>query len=78
MLERVYHQVEQLLAKHPQVTFVCSKRSRAYVRDILKVRWDDLRIVAHEEIVTRVVVRQIAVVELDEQSQREALLRYAA
>jgi flagellar biosynthesis protein FlhA len=78
ILEGVYQQVEQLLARHPNIAILSSKRSRAYVRDILWVRWSDLRIVAHEELVPHVALRQVGMIELDEQSQRDALLRYAA
>lgn len=61
----------------PGVALVTSKRSRAYLRDIVRVRWGGIPVIAHEELVPRYEFVPSGHIELADEGQRVALLNAA-
>ena len=57
----------------PGAVLLVSKRSRAYLRDIVQVRGDDVRVLAHEEISPRYDLVQVGAIELVGEVERAAL-----
>ena len=57
----------------PGAVLLASKRSRAYLRDIVQVRGDDVRVLAHEEISPRYDLVQVGAIELVGEVERAAL-----
>lgn len=57
----------------PGVVLIASKRSRAYLRDIVQVRGDDVRVLAHEEISPRYELVPVGALELVGEAERAAL-----
>ncbi len=53
---------------------IASKRARAYLRDILRVRYPAAVVMAHEEVAPRYQLAIIGRVEMEEGAQREQLL----
>jgi flagellar biosynthesis component FlhA len=51
-----------------------SKRARAYVRDIVRVRWPHAVIIAHEEVAPRYELEIVGKIEVAQEHQREQLL----
>ena len=61
----------------PGAVLLSSKRSRAYLRDLMRVRGEGIPVLAHEEICPRFEVVQIGAIELNEEVHRAALLHQA-
>ncbi len=61
----------------PEVVLVASKRARAYLRDVVRIRWADVRVIAYEEVAPRYNVVSVGHVELEGESLRAALLQGA-
>ena len=57
----------------PGAVLIASKRSRAYLRDIVHVRSDEVRVLAHEEISPRYDVVPVGALELVGEVERAAL-----
>ena len=53
---------------------IASKRARAYLRDILRVRYPAAVVMAHEEVAPRYQLAIIGRVEMEDGAQREQLL----
>jgi flagellar biosynthesis component FlhA len=58
----------------PGVVLMASKRSRAYLRDLVRVRGEVVPVLAHEEISPRFEVVPVGAIELNEEVHRTALL----
>lgn len=61
----------------PGNVLLSSKRSRAYLRDVVKVRGEAIPVLAHEEIAPRYKVVSVGEIQLVEEGQRAALLSAA-
>jgi flagellar biosynthesis component FlhA len=61
----------------PGSVLLCSKRSRAYLRDLIRVRGEGVAVLAHEEIAPRFEVVQVGAIELHEEVHRTSLLQQA-
>ena len=61
----------------PGTVLISSKRSRAYLRDVVKVRGDGVPVIAHEEIAPRYEVIPVGEIQLLEEGQRAALMSAA-
>ena len=61
----------------PGVTLVASKRSRAYLRDIIRTRWGGIPVIAHEELVPRYEFVPSGLIDLVDEGQRAAVLSAA-
>lgn len=61
----------------PGAVLLSSKRSRAYLRDLVRVRGKEIPVLAHEEVVPRFEVVQVGAIELSEDVHRSALLQQA-
>ncbi len=53
---------------------VASKRARAYLRDVVRVRWSALPVIAHEEIAPRFEFQSLLSIEVASDEQRRALV----
>jgi flagellar biosynthesis component FlhA len=58
----------------PGSVLIASKRSRAYLRDVVKVRGDGVPVIAHEEIAPRYEVVPVGEIQLSTDGERSALL----
>ncbi len=58
----------------PGAVLLSSKRSRAYLRDLVRVRGEAIPVLAHEELSPRFEVVQVGAIELREEVHRTALL----
>lgn len=58
-------------------TLVSSKRARAYLRDIVRVRWAHLPVIAHEEVSSRYEVIATGHIEVSDEQLRHSLLQAA-
>lgn len=56
------------------VCLVASKRARAYLRDIVRVRWPRAVVIAHEEVAPRYTLEIVGKIEVDGDQQRERIL----
>ncbi len=72
LVELICHQVEALMTTHP--TLLASKRARAYLRDIVRIRWGSLTVLAHEEIAPRFEFSSIGSIQLSSDEERRALV----
>lgn len=72
LVEQICDQVGALV-QHGGVV-VASKRARAYLRDIVRVRWGDIPIIAHEEIGKRFRFESLGKVVVASDEQRHALV----
>ena len=61
----------------PGAVLLTSKRSRAYLRDLVRIRGEGTPVLAHEEITPRFEVIQVGAIELNEEVHRIALLNQA-
>lgn len=61
----------------PGLILVASKRSRAYLRDIVRIRWGGIPVIAHEELVPRYEFVPSGFIELADEGQRKAVLSAA-
>jgi type III secretion protein V len=61
----------------PGLVVIASKRARAYLRDLLRVRWGDLSVIAHEEIAPRYEVISLGQLEVSDDNLRSALVQVA-
>jgi flagellar biosynthesis protein FlhA len=61
----------------PGAVLISSKRSRAYLRDLIRVRGESIPVLAHEEIPPRFEVVQVGAIELSDEVHRTALLNRA-
>jgi flagellar biosynthesis component FlhA len=61
----------------PGVVLVASKRSRAYLRDLVRVRGDGIPVLAHEEIAPGFEVVPVGTLELNDEVHRTALVNQA-
>jgi flagellar biosynthesis component FlhA len=73
LVDLICEQVEQLIEKG--VALVTSKRSRAYLRDVVRVRWAHIPVIAHEEIAPRFEFQSLAQIQLKSDDQRQALVQ---
>lgn len=53
---------------------VASKRARAYLRDVIRVRWASIRVIAHEEIAPRFEFVSLGQICVRSDEQRQALV----
>jgi flagellar biosynthesis component FlhA len=58
----------------PGMVLMASKRSRAYLRDLVRVRGEGVPVIAHEEISPQFEVVPVGAIDLDEEVHRTALL----
>ena len=58
----------------PDAVIVTSKRSRAYVRDIVKIHGGRTPVLAHDEIAPRYQVVSAGVIEISNEAQRAVLV----
>ncbi len=72
LVEHICDQVGELVAEGGVV--VASKRARAYLRDIVRVRWGHIPIIAHEEIGRRFNFQSLGQVVVASDEQRHALV----
>jgi flagellar biosynthesis protein FlhA len=72
LVDQICEQVGDLVSTGAVV--VASKRARAYLRDIIRVRWNDIPIIAHEEIGKRFRFESIGQVIVASDEQRHALV----
>jgi flagellar biosynthesis component FlhA len=72
LIDRICDQVEMLMG--PGVVLVASKRARAYLRDVVRVRWASVPVIAHEEIAPRYEVHTVGQIQLQDDGQRQALV----
>lgn len=72
LVDQICEQVGELVSKGGVV--VASKRARAYLRDIVRVRWSDIPIIAHEEIGKRFRFESLGQVMVASDEQRHALV----
>lgn len=56
------------------VVLVASKRARAYLRDIVRVRYPHIRVIAHEEVAPRYSLEIAGKIEISDGSKRQELL----
>lgn len=61
----------------PDVVLIASKRARAYLRDIVRVRWADIRVIAYEELSPRYSLVPVGQVEFVDAAARATLLEGA-
>ena len=61
----------------PGAVLLSSKRSRAYLRDLVRVRGEVIPVLAHEEIAPRFEVVQVGALEVNDEVHRTALLNRA-
>ncbi|MFN4894425.1 MAG: flagellar biosynthesis protein FlhA [Pseudomonadota bacterium] len=73
LVDLICEQVEQL--KEEKVVLVISKRARAYLRDVVRVRWASIPVIAHEEIAPRFEFKQLGQIQLTSDEQRHALVQ---
>lgn len=73
LVDVICEQVEQVLEKG--WALVVSKRSRAYLRDIVRVRWASIPVIAHEEIAPRFEFQSLAQIQLRSDEQRQAMIQ---
>lgn len=64
-------------AAKPGAVLLSSKRARAYLRDLMRVRGEGVPVLAHEELSPRFEVVPVGTIELDEEVHRTALLNQA-
>ncbi len=72
LVEVICNQVEGLVSSG--CTLVASKRARAYLRDIVRVRWSDIPVIAHEEIAPRFQFSPLGSIRVESDEQRRALV----
>jgi flagellar biosynthesis component FlhA len=72
LVDLICEQVESLTPSN--VTLIASKRARAYLRDIVRIRWGSLAVIAHEEIAPRFDVSPFGAIQLRSDEQRRALV----
>ncbi len=58
-------------------TLISSKRARAYLRDIVRVRWAHIPVIAHEEVSSRYEVVSTGQIEVSDEQLRNSLLQAA-
>jgi flagellar biosynthesis component FlhA len=75
LVDAIWAQVAEV-AK-PGAVLLSSKRSRAYLRDLVRVRGEAIPVLAHEELSPRFEVVHVGAIELREEVHRTALLRQA-
>lgn len=73
LIDLICEQVEELIEKG--LALVVSKRSRAYLRDVVRVRWAHVPVIAHEEIAPRFEFQSLAQIQLRSDEQRQALVQ---
>jgi flagellar biosynthesis component FlhA len=72
LVDRICDQVAELVPAGGVV--VASKRARAYLRDIIRVRWSHIPIIAHEEIGKRFRFESLGQVMVASDEQRHSLV----
>jgi flagellar biosynthesis component FlhA len=72
LVELICNQVERLVSSG--CALVASKRARAYLRDIVRVRWSDIPVIAHEEIAPRFQFSPLGTIGVESDEQRRALV----
>jgi flagellar biosynthesis component FlhA len=73
LVDLICDQVEGLVTEKG-VALVTSKRSRAYLRDVVRVRWSDISVIAHEEIAPRFDFQPCGQIELRDDEQRRGIM----
>jgi flagellar biosynthesis component FlhA len=73
LVDLICEQVEQLIDQG--IALVASKRSRAYLRDVVRVRWAGVPVIAHEEIAPRFEFQNLIQITLASDEQRQALVQ---
>jgi flagellar biosynthesis component FlhA len=73
LVELICEQVEQFIEQG--VALVVSKRSRAYLRDVIRVRWSSIPVIAHEEIAPRFEFLSLGQIQARSDEQRHALVQ---
>jgi flagellar biosynthesis component FlhA len=73
LVDLICEQVEGLSDK--RVPLVASKRARAYLRDVVRVRWANVPVIAHEEIAPRFEFETVLEIKLNSDEQRHALVQ---
>ncbi len=72
VVDMIYERAMQLVSNG--VVMVCSKRSRAYLRDILWIRGARIPVLAHEEIAAHIEVSVEGEIDVQGDAERSALL----
>jgi flagellar biosynthesis component FlhA len=73
LVDLICEQVEQLVDRG--MALVASKRARAYLRDVVRVRWAGVPVIAHEEIAPRFEFQSVMQIQLHSDEQRQALVQ---
>jgi len=73
LVDLICEQVEGVIEKG--FALVVSKRSRAYLRDVVRVRWANVPVIAHEEIAPRFEFQSLLQIQLRSDEQRQALVQ---
>lgn len=75
LVDAIWSRVAEVVK--PGAVLITSKRSRAYLRDIVRARGDGATVIAHEEIAPRYEVMPAGTIELIEDAHRAALMSAA-
>jgi flagellar biosynthesis component FlhA len=75
LVDAIWSRVGEVV--RPGAVLLSSKRSRAYLRDLVRVRGEGIPVLAHEELSPRFEVVPVGAIELTEEVHRTALLNQA-
>jgi flagellar biosynthesis component FlhA len=70
--DMIYERVTQMITS--DAVMLCSKRSRAYLRDILWIRGARIPVLAHEEVAPHIKVSVEGEIDVEGEAERSALL----
>lgn len=73
LVDAIWARVSEVV--RPGAVLLSSKRSRAYLRDLVRVRGEEIPVLAHEEVTPRFEVVHVGAIELSEDVHRSALLQ---
>jgi type III secretory pathway component EscV len=73
LVELICDQVEQYVSDE-KLILVASKRARAYLRDLVKVRWNSIPVIAHEEIAPRFALASAGDIQVESEEMRQSLV----
>ena len=73
-MELICEQVEKYRSEEGLI-LVASKRARAYLRDLIKVRWASIPVIAHEEIAPRFALESAGDINVGSDEMRQSLVQ---
>ena len=74
LVELICEQVEKYRSEEGLI-LVASKRARAYLRDLIKVRWTSIPVIAHEEIAPRFALESAGDINVGSDEMRQSLVQ---